>query len=562
MARLVENDAGLQSLSDTDDLNPELCNADLRPTGFAERHWNTWHIASLWIGMAVCIPTYMLASYMITDGLSWLEALWIIFLGNLIVAIPMVFNGHAGTRYGIPFPVLGRASFGVRGVHVPSVLRALVACGWFGVQTWMGGLALASIAQQLLPVQSSFGLNFSCFMVFWCINLFFIWRGTESIRFLESIAAPLLIVVGLAMLAWGIQQGGGLQQVLSQSDKLRAPSVALSSLPDGQQELRFNLLSDRSGALKAAEFQIGEAAWQPLPANQRLSLPTGSDLSQPLRFRSADGAISSAVSITPQSSDSQGYARFKKYVLWLTAMVGFWATLALNIPDITRYAQSQKAQFRGQFLGLPLTMVLYSFIGIAVTCAAILIFPDILIKEDAPWDPVNLIAKLDNPVVIVLAQLTLILATLSTNIAANVIASANSFTNALPRLISFRTGGVLAGLIGIAICPWWLIGQISGFLLNYSAILGPLVAIMLADYYALRKTELNLLALYERDGEYAYGGSGFNPRAFAAFGLGVAATYSYLLWPALEILYLASWFTGFAVAYFSYLVLMRRSVVS
>ncbi|MBF2053890.1 MAG: cytosine permease [Candidatus Sericytochromatia bacterium] len=271
MARIAENDAGLQSLSDTDDLNPELCNADLRPTGFAERYWNTWHIASLWIGMAVCIPTYMLASYMITDGLSLSEALWIIFLGNLIVAIPMVFNGHAGTRYGIPFPVLGRASFGVRGVHVPSVLRALVACGWFGVQTWIGGLALASIAQQILPLQSSFGLNFGCFMLFWCINIFFIWRGTESVRFLETIAAPLLIVVGLAMLAWGIQQGGGLQQVLAQSDKLRAPSVAVSTLPDGQQQLRFNLLSDRQGAIKATEFQIGEAAWQPLPSDRSLT---------------------------------------------------------------------------------------------------------------------------------------------------------------------------------------------------------------------------------------------------------------------------------------------------
>ncbi|MBF2053401.1 MAG: cytosine permease [Candidatus Sericytochromatia bacterium] len=291
-------------------------------------------------------------------------------------------------------------------------------------------------------------------------------------------------------------------------------------------------------------------------------MPPGSDLSQPLRFRAADGALSSAVSITPQSSDSKGYARFKKYVLWLTAMVGFWATLALNIPDITRYAQSQRVQLRGQFLGLPLTMVLYSFIGIAVTCAAILIFPDILIKEDAPWDPVSLIAKLDNPLVIVFAQLTLILATLSTNIAANVIAPANSFTNALPRLISFRAGGVIAGLIGIAICPWWLIGQISGFLLNYSAVLAPLVAIMLADYYALHKTELNLLALYQSEGEYAYGNSGFNARAFVAFGLGVAATYSYLLWPALEILHLASWFTGFAVAYLSYLLLMRRPAVS
>ncbi|PKL76998.1 MAG: nitrate reductase, partial [Candidatus Melainabacteria bacterium HGW-Melainabacteria-1] len=224
-------------------------------------------------------------------------------------------------------------------------------------------------------------------------------------------------------------------------------------------------------------------------------------------------------------------------------------------PDLTRYAKDQSAQFSGQFMGLPTTMVLYSFIGIAVTCSAILIFPDILIKEDAPWDPVSLISKFDSPLVIIFAQLMLLVATLSTNIAANVVAPANSFTNAFPRHVSFKMGGLIAGLIGIAICPWWLTGQISGFLLNYSALLGPLVAVMLADYYSVRKTRLNLVELYRADGEYSFGGSGFNARAFVAFGLGVAATYSYLVFPALDVLYLASWFTGFIVAYVSYLLL-------
>ena len=570
MANEITNEAGLLSLENTEDLDPQLCNEDIRPTSFAERHWSTWNIASLWIGMAVCIPTYMLSSYMITDGLSWKEALMIIFLGNLIVAVPMVFNGHAGTKYGIPFPVLGRSSFGVKGVHVPSILRALVACGWFGVQTWLGGLALFSIFQQIAPLPDSFAMKFICFMVFWFINIYFIWKGTESIKFLESFAAPLLIIVGLGLLGWGVAKGGGISNVLAQSEKLRAPSVQATVLSDNHAKISFNLLEDKEGKAKANEYALiseteSDKTWQAIPQDQTLTLqgfPEGSNLQIQVRGNKEDGSWfeSSLISVTVRSVEAAApspFKKFKKYILWLTAMVGFWATLALNIPDITRYAKGQKEQFSGQFLGLPTTMVLYSFIGIAITCAAILIFPDILIKEDAPWDPVNLISKMDSPIIIVFAQIIMLIATLSTNIAANVIAPANSFTNAFPKLISFRVGGVIAGLIGIAICPWLLIGQISGFLLNYSAVLGPLVAIMLADYYSVRKTKLKLLDLYLNDGEYAFGGSGFNIKAFIAFILGVAATYSYKIVPALEILYLSSWFTGFIVAYLVYILLMK-----
>jgi cytosine/uracil/thiamine/allantoin permease len=562
MAQLITNETDMVTLTDIDDLDSELCNRDLAPTAFAERHWNTWHLMSLWIGMAVCIPTYMLASYMITDGLSWKEALLIIFLGNLIVSIPMVFNGHAGTRYGIPFPVMGRASFGIKGVHIPSILRALVACGWFGVQTWMGGLALFSIFQQLLPIPDGFVSKFACFMLFWLVNMYFVWKGTESIKILETLAAPLLIVVGLGLLGWGVQQGGGLGNVLAQSEKLQQPSVVAQRQASGAVQLQFNTLTDRQGTPKAQAYRIvGTEGWTPIPATAQVLLPSAPETLQ-LQVQGPNSSgkpyESSVLTVKTAAADAveSPFAKLHKYILWLTAMVGFWATLALNIPDITRYAKDQKSQFSGQFLGLPTTMALYSFIGIAVTCAAILIFPDVLIKEDAPWDPVTLIGKLDSPVVIIFAQFMLIIATLSTNIVANVIAPAMSFTNAFPKLLSFRAGGILAGLIGIALCPWWLTGQISGFLLNYSAVLGPLVAIMLADYYAVRRTRLDLLDLYRKDGQYAYGGSGFNGRAFLAFGFGLAATYSYLLMPSLEILYHASWFTGFLVAYISYRVLM------
>lgn len=565
MAKVISNETGMLSLSETENMDPNLYNKDIAPTSFEERHWSTWNIASLWIGMAVCIPTYMLASYMITDGLSWKEALFIIFLGNLIVATPMVFNGHAGTKYGIPFPVLGRSSFGTKGVHVPSILRSLVACGWFGVQTWLGGLAINSIFQQIFSTPAdSFAMQFFCFIIFWFINIYFIWKGTESIKFMETIAAPLLIVIGLLLLYWGISNGGGLTNVLSQSEKLNKPTVQ-AIVKDDKVKLSFNLINDKDGNTRAKEYKIGDGEWSLIPDNKQIDLnnyKAGDTLSVSFRAPSSDNKYYTspdiaATVITGELSESGIMAKFPKYILWLTAMVGFWATLALNIPDITRFARGQKEQITGQFLGLPTTMVLYSFIGIAVTCAAILIFPDILVKEGAPWDPVSLIAKLDNPVAIVFAQLSMLIATLSTNIAANVIAPANSFTNAFPQLISFRAGGVIAGIIGIIICPWWLINEISGFLLTYSAVLGPLIAVMLADYYSVRRTRLELLDLYSNTGQYSFGGSGFNKVAFIAFIAGVATTYLYIIFPSFQILHSASWFSGFIVSYLIYIILMK-----
>lgn len=562
MAKEITNEDGLVTLIETEDLSPDLCNKDIVPTSFKERHWNIWNITSIWIGMAVCIPTYMLASYMITDGLSWKEALFIIFLGNLIVSFPMVFNGHAGTKYGISFPVLGRAAFGIKGVHIPSILRSMVACGWFGVQTWLGGLAIHSIFQQIFSISDGFYSKFFCFMIFWFVNIYFIWKGNESIKFLETLSAPLLIIIGLILLYWGISKGGGISNILEQSNKLNVPTV-IANMNSGKTEINFNILSDSKGNKKAKEFKINQNKWEKIPDNNFLVLE-GFNLGDTLNisFRNNESKLyqSSEIKViikSPDDNTDSFYKRLKKYLLWLTSMVGFWATLALNIPDLTRFAKSQKEQFIGQFLGLPTTMALYSFIGIAVTCAAILIFPDILIKEDAPWDPVNLISKLDNPLVIIFAQFTLLLATLSTNIVANIIAPANSFTNAFPKLISFRAGGIIAGIIGIIICPWWLIGEISGFLLNYSAILGPLVAVMLADYYSVRNKKLSLIDLYSTNGEYSYN-NGFNHKALISFAIGVLATYSYKVLPSLEILYLSSWFTGFIVSYITYLILMKK----
>ncbi|MGK4002659.1 NCS1 family nucleobase:cation symporter-1 [Sorangium sp. So ce1036] len=462
-----------------------LTNEDLAPTPEAARTWKLWHFAALWVGMAVCIPTYTMASGLIDQGMSWQQALACVALGNLIVLVPMILNAHAGTRYGIPFPVLARASFGVMGANVPAVLRALVACGWFGIQTWLGGQALWQLLVALAPsveapltsaaFQGAIGIHpgeLLGFAVFWAINLHFILKGTESIKFLESWAAPFLLVMGLVLLGWAYARAGGFGPMLSQP----------SRIPEGQ-------------------------------------------------FLSV-------------------------FAPGLTAMVGFWATLSLNIPDFTRYARTQRDQAVGQALGLPATMVLLSFIGVAVTSATPVIFGELL------WDPVKLVARIGGAFVMVLAMLGLSVATLSTNLAANVVSPANDFSNLAPRRISARAGGVITAILGAAILPWKLIesskGYIFTWLVGYSALLGPIGGILIADYFLLRKMRLEVDDLYRRGGAYEFQ-AGVNWRAMAALAVGVLINLPGFLAEAvpsmkdavpevLRSIYAYAWFVGFLVS--------------
>lgn len=572
----VREEGELVTLTSEAGCSPELINDDIRPTALSERTWNVWHIASLWVGMSVCIPTYMLASSMITGGLSWKEAISMILLGNLIVAVPMVLNGHAGTRYGIPFPVLGRAAFGTMGIHIPSILRALVACGWFGIQTWIGGLAIAAIFGALMGnagIAENWWMQFTGFILFWAVQMWLVVKGTESIKWMETLAAPLLILIGIGMLSWGVSQGGGLGAVLDSSYQFSKPTIVFAPTEDGGASVQFNLIADEEGKPRAQQWRyslgdapIDDASFQALPEGHRLVLSASElgeakGLTAQFRAEREERVIKSAeVTASLAPLQPQGSTPWMTYFLWLTAMVAFWATLALNISDITRYAASQRDQIRGQFIGLPTTMTLYAFIGVAVTCAAIVIFDDILITQDAPWDPIRLIARFhDQPVMMIIAQLAILIATLSTNIAANVISPANSFANLNPQKISFRTGGLITGVIGILIMPWKLMGVIIGFLLTYGAVLGPVVGVLLADYYALRGKRLNLEGLYQVDGPYRYQ-SGFHVNAFISLGLGVGLVLSGLFIPALKSLYDVGWFSGFVLSFVTYLVLARSSV--
>ncbi len=542
--------------------NSDLYSKDLAPVPPEERTWSMWSLASLWVGMAVCIPTYMLASLMILGGLTWLESLLIIGLGNLIITIPMVLNGHAGVKYGIPFPVIGRSSFGIFGIHLPSIVRALVACGWFGIQTWIGGLAIYAIYNALTGSVGVEGLStgkFIGFGIFWLINMYFIWKGTESIRFLEQYAAPILIFMGLALIGWGAMNAGGMANVLSKSQNLASPYLEKQTNGKGYQ-LNLNPAVDENGHIKADEFKFtingNEGAWFPLKgAVIPVAEEYANNLAVQLRKKTANGFVLSKVAtINPPNSNQP---KFWKYILFLTAMVGFWATMSLSIADITRYAATQKAQIAGQFIGLPGTMMLFSFVGIFVTAAAFIIFDDILLGQDAPWDPVSLLAKFDNPMVVIISQIFMIIATLSTNIAANVIAPANAFSNLKPKAISFRTGGIITGIFGIIICPWWLMNKIIPLLLMVSGLLGPVLGVMLADYFLIRKTEVDLEELYKEHGIFRYN-NGFNTAAIIALFVGVAVALIGYIVPALEVLYTLSWFIGFGVSFVLYYVLMPK----
>jgi len=467
-AELVETD--LSSIQDT-----KLINKDLSPTKISERSWSTYNIAALWVGMSVCIPTYMLASGLIAGGMNWWQALLTIALGNVIVLIPMVLNAHAGTKYGIPFPVLARASFGTKGSNVPAILRAIVACGWFGIQTWIGGQAFNSLIILLLPNWAIFSWGPAIgFLIFWGMNVYFIVRGIESIRWLESFAAPFLLIVGFGLLIWAYVNAGGFGPILSQPSK----------------------------------FQTAGEFW-------------------------------------------------KFFIPSLTGMVGFWATLSLNIPDFTRYAKNQKAQMLGQAFGLPPSMISFAFIGIAVTSATVIIY------GEAIWDPVNVLSRFKNPIVVIISLVSLIIATLTTNIAANVVSPANDFSNISPKHINFVKGGLITAVLGIVMMPWKLLSDFSayifGWLVGYSGFLGPIAGILICDYFFIRKTILNSRDLYNTEGEYKYK-NGFNYKAVISLGAGIFVALIGLIIPAVSFLYDYAWFVGFAVAFLLYSLLMNKRV--
>jgi NCS1 family nucleobase:cation symporter-1 len=451
--------------------DPRLYNEDLAPTMPSQRTWGTYNYIALWFSMSMEVTTYMLAASLIAGGMNWRQAVFTILLGNLIVLVPMLLNAHAGTKYGIPFPVFVRASFGPVGANIPAMLRAIVACGWFGIQSWIGGTAIAQMVHVLWPQTAQLpSVTWVCFLGFWALNMAVVWRGVESIRFLQSYSVPVMLVLSSMLLIFMVRKAGGLGPMLA------APS---------------------------------------------------------------------------QFTTTSSFMHF----FWpsLTAMVGYWATLSLNIPDFTRYAKNQESQLVGQGFGLPVAMVLYSFLGIAVTSASTVVFGRPI------WSPVELLGMFHQPLLAFLGLVALLIATLNVNIGANVVGPSNDFSNLAPRLISFRTGGLITGFLGLAMCPWYWLANfgnyIFGWLVGYSGLLGPVAGIMVADYFLIRGTKLDSYSLYRRGGIYEYR-NGINPAAIVALVCGVVAALVGKFVPRVAFLYDYAWFVGFFLAGAIYTMMM------
>jgi NCS1 family nucleobase:cation symporter-1 len=460
-----------------------LYSPDLAPIPVAERTWTTYNYAALWISMAHCIPTYMMSSALISAGMNWWQALITILLGNLIVLIPILLNSHPGTKYGIPFPVFARASYGTYGSNLPALMRAIVACGWFGIQAWIGGQALYIFFTEIIPGWSgllgTFGghpiTEWISFFIFWALNIYIIYRGMDLVRRFSNWAAPFVLVMTALLLVWAVWRAGGLGYLVS----------------------------------------------------------------HPGRFRT--------------------WAEFKPvFIPSLTAMIGFWATLSLNMPDFTRFGRSQREQAVGQIVALPTTMTLFAGMGVVITSAAAVIYPQTSMNE--LWDPVKLVAHFSQVWVIAISMFTVVVATLSVNIAANVVSPANDFANAFPKWISFRTGGLITGVLGIVMRPWRLLADPSGYifdwLLGYSGGLGSIAGVLIADYWCIRHTQLALGDLYSQDGAYTYS-RGWNWRAVVATLAGCFFAWIGLLVPSMKILYDYAWFTGFGVAFVLHFALMK-----
>jgi NCS1 family nucleobase:cation symporter-1 len=481
---VIRHDDGRVELRDHASIEgSRLYSEDLAPVPVARRDWTTYNYAALWISMAHCIPTYMLSSGLIAAGMNWWQALITILLGNTIVLIPILLNSHPGTKYGIPFPVFARASYGTFGSNLPALMRAIVACGWFGIQAWIGGQALNTFFGAVFPRWLTLGhkvgghmpTEWISFLLFWAINILIIYRGMDLLRKVENWAAPFVLIMTAFLLAWAVWRAHGLGYLITAKGKFHT--------------------------------------WE--------------------QFRPI-------------------------FIPSLTAMIGFWATLSLNMPDFTRFGRSQREQAIGQTVALPTTMTLFAAMSVIITSAAIVIYPHL--GMDQLWDPVILVGQFKAPWVIAISMFTVVVATLSVNIAANVVSPANDFANAFPKWISFRTGGLITGIIGIAMMPWRLLADPSGYifkwLLGYSGGLGSIAGVLIVDYWVLRKKQLALGDLYMTEGAYAYNG-GWNWRAVAATAIGCALAWVGVWVKALHPLYDYAWFVGFGAAALSYWALMK-----
>lgn len=478
------DDSVLEELSSS-----KYYNDDLRPSSPAERTWSTYHIAMLWVGMVIAITSFSFAAALVSLGLSPLAAIINVAIGNLIVLIPMQLNSHAGTKYGIPFPVFAKISFGKAGAQLPSMARSIVAAGWCAVQCWVGGAAVSSIIGIFYSGWDVNGTGrFIGFFLFMGINLYIALKGSEGIKWLEAIGSPILIFVVAGLLIWTLKLGADVG------------------------------------------FSFGDL--MAMSADHKLILQNG------------------------------GW--WFVFLSGITSNIAVWATLALNIPDFSRYAKGQKEQFRGQMFAMPISMIALAVIGALFAQVTNLAY------GKAEYDPTIVLLHLDNKILILVVAIATIIATLTTNIAANIVAPANGFSNLNPRKISYKHGVIITTVLCLAFRPWWMFGSAGAFMFSFlgtvGTILGPSAAIFVADYVIVKKKRVDLRDLYSEDkGRYTYY-KGWNIKAIVAWvvsfifpllynNFGVGGTV--MKWIGAN-----SYIFGFIVGLVIYTLLMRNDKAS
>lgn len=459
-------------------------NEDLAPTSFEKRNWSAYNIACCWVGMNVCIPAYQMASSAITMGLSWWMALLLVLLGNLIILIPIQLNSHVGTKYGIPFPVFARLSFGLRGAQVPSVLRSILGAGWTGILIWTGAESLQVAMCVLFPAWSSFAAGkWIMFAIFWGLNIGIAYAGDSVMKKFESFSAPILGIVCGSLFVWAIY----------------------------------------------ATIKNGYSFVSPL------------------------------TSIHIPMEDS--FANV--FVACLVANIAFYSTWALNIPDLSRFAKSQKAQMKGQLFGMPTSMFLIAFIGVYVTGASKLVF------GEAMWDPNTIIEAIGSPIGALMGAFGISLATLTTNVTTNILPPANGIANLFPSKITFKRGVLITGIIVVIMQPWKLVSDPSGYIYDwlgtYGALTGPVASIFIYDYFILRKQKISLLELYkERESRYWYK-NGFNMRALFAWIAAIILPILGKFIPVFHIFSMYGWIVSFLLGFVFYPLFMKgekKSILS
>lgn len=479
-------------------------NEDLAPTSVSQRTWTTYNISMLWVGMSICIPSLSLASGLITMGVSpWLSIINVA-LGNIIVLIPIQLNSQIGTKYGIPFPLFARLTFGGRGAQIPAILRAITACGWTSVQAWVGGGAVAAIIGCVIPsfadasvtidlpswggMQTVVMGQFVGYVIFMIFIGWVAYKGMDQIKWVQNIGGPLLIAIMIALLIWAAVYAGN----------------------------------------------------------------AGYSFSDVLNSGNNDALI----------EKNGGFALV--YLGGLMGNIAFWATMALNIPDFSRYARSQKDQFRGQLYGMPVPMAYCAFVGAFFARATELV-------DGTPmFDPTGVFYQINNKIIVLIAAVGVACATVTTCVAANVVAPANGFSNINPKKISYKKGVIITMLIAFFILQaWWIYGS-GGAYFNwmnaYGTILSPIAAIFIADYFVCKRRQIEIAALFKGEkGRYWYS-NGFNYAAIIAWIVAfILPLLSYFHIPGAFGTFIAyvnsvNYLFSFAVGFIVYVLLMKTGM--